>query len=105
MMGNSAVVKNAGPSSAVLWDRLAKLFTTISLQHPAFEASEDQEEFMGAVETCRANLGSVEFLEDRELGGLPLREMEASSKEGKAESASNDTDMVTRKSTYNPVYG
>ena len=68
LMGSrSIVVEAAREQSDVIWERLAKLFTTLSLQNPEYMANEA---ITGRLEECRStNVGRV-YPEDYRMRGI-----------------------------------
>lgn len=68
LMREESVVKEAGSHSEVLWSRLAKLFSTMSMDNPAYESTEAVTK---SREKCKSDeYSSVPFEEDFSLRGM-----------------------------------
>ena len=67
-MQSPKIVQDAGPTSRILWTRLAKLFTIVSLENPEYESNRMVNE---SLEKVGNEFERYHLLEDVDLTGLP----------------------------------
>ncbi len=73
LMKSKSIIKQAGANSEILWSRLAKLMTVLSLQNPEYEQHASVEE---SFKKCSKIMDFLAFSEDFRLKGITEYEAE-----------------------------
>ena len=93
LMGSKSVLVEASKEqSGVIWERLAKLFTTLSLENPEYVANEG---VTGRLEECRSsNVGRV-YPEDYRMRGIKAFDKSMKNLDWNRESEPDDNNNVS----------